>query len=289
MFDPDNYDNQIFDGDGNSAPQGTSLDDWIDGAGGRDNVNGGPGADYVLAGPGNDWFVRGGSGPDIFQFGLGDNDVKIFDWEDGIDKVRLVDGLGFDMLSVKTVTYQATTTTILRTENGDRLMFNGITPDQIGPEDFIEGSDGGIGNIDLPPGFDPDKFENQFFGDIGSNPFQGTGQPDWIDGAGGRDNIHGGAGGDYIIAGPGNDWFVRGGSGSDIFQFGIGDNDVKIYDWMGGFDQVRLVGDLTFDDLTISSVEHAGITTTVLSAVTGDRLMFHDTSPSEIKSDDFIA
>ena len=52
----------------------------------------------------------------------------------------------------------------------------------------------------------PSDFTNQFIGDAGPNPFQGTNVDDWIDGKDGRDNINGKDGDDYIIAGPGNDW-----------------------------------------------------------------------------------
>ena len=396
---PENYDN-VFIGDELMNPfQGTPDDDWMEGRDNRDNINGGAGNDYIIAGPGNDWYVRGGSGADIFQFGPGDGDVKIHDWEDGTDKVRLVGGLQFEDLSETSFTYNGVTTTILTTATGDRLMFNNTAPEDIDVEDFIVGDavtpsttvslsddfavlegnsgqatvefmitrsssegtvnvqlsyggsaefgtdyvdglttditfDDGVdsiavqlviqGDMDVEPDemievaidsvsgdgtpiisdgdlvltiinddpagnpYDPENYDNVFIGDDGLNPFQGTPENDWIDGAGNRDNINGGAGNDYIIAGPGNDWYVRGGEGSDIFQFGIGDGDIKIHDWQDGADLIRLVDGMTYDDLTMNSVTFGGVTTTIMSNANGDRLMFHNTLPSSLTEDDFI-
>ena len=134
----------------------------------------------------------------------------------------------------------------------------------------------------------PSDYDNVFIGDENPNPFVGTPQNDWIEGRGDRDNINGGAGDDYIFAGPGNDWYVCGGTGNDIFQFGLGDGDIKIFDFEDGGDKIFLAGDLTFDDLTLSTQVFNGITTTVFTTASGDRLMLRDIQPSQIDEDDFI-
>ena len=373
---PSDYDN-VFIGDEFQNPiQGTDQNDWIDGKGDRDNINGGDGDDYIIAGPGNDPYVRGGAGADIFQYGPGDGDVKIHDWEDGIDKIFLVGGLTFADFTVTS----NPTTTILWAPDGGRLMFRNTTPDQITEADFMNSDGGPSGNFDpianddqyatgpdqtlsvdvgsgvlandtdadndtlgatvdtdvsngtlslLPDGsftYQPDAgfvgddsfvytaddgnggtdtatvtievapagepqpsdYTNQFFGDAGPNPIQGTNVDDWIDGGDGRDNINAKGGDDYIIAGPGNDWFVSGGGGADIFEFGLGDEGIKIFDWEDGIDKIRLVDGLTFGDLTKFSSTFKGITTVEFRTDAGDRLLLRDENPADIDQFDFI-
>ena len=373
---PSDYDN-VFIGDETDNPiRGTALNDWIDGMEGRDNINGKAGDDFIIAGPGNDWFVRGGTGSDIFQYSPGDGDLKIFDWEDGQDKILLTGGLSFEEFSV---VYRASTT-ILNAPDGGRIMLRGVLPEQIDAGDFMPASeppaenfppsaqddayaansdqplvvsagsgvlsndsdaDGDLlsavlatgtanGSVTLNPdgsfsytpndgfagtdGFTytaqdgnggtdqaavtiavsmasdylPSDYDNQFYGDAGPNPIMGTALNDWIEGGDSRDNINGKAGDDYIIAGPGNDWFVRGGTGADIFEFGLGDEGVKIYDFENGVDLIRLVDGLTFADLAVSSSTRNGTTTVEFRTDDGDRLLLHNQNPADIDANDFF-
>ena len=132
-----NYDTQFTGGQGADPHHGTSGRDWIDGGDGNDKINGKAGDDYIIAGKGNDHFVRGGTGADIFQFAQGDGDIKIFDWEDGLDKVRLAGGLKFSELTQSTTSYQGITTVVFHTDAGDRLILRDVLASDISSADFV--------------------------------------------------------------------------------------------------------------------------------------------------------
>jgi len=164
----------------------------------------------------------------------------------------------------------------------------------IGDDSFTYTADDGKGGTDTatvtltvsaPPNkdFKPEDYDNQFYGDAGNNPIQGTDQNDWIEGGDGNDKIFGG-----IIAGAGKDYFVRGGTGADIFQFGPGDDNLKIFDWEDGIDKICLVGGLTFDDLTQSSSTFNGVTTVIFKTDAGERILFRDENPADIDQNDFL-
>lgn len=140
---PADYAPNIFIGDaGRNTLNGTEDGDWIEGLGENDRINGNGGADYIIAGSGNDFNVRGGTGADIFQFGVGDDRVVIRDWEDSQDMIYLSGGLTYADLS-RTVSNG--TTVNYETASGDRLVFFDVMPDQIGEEDFYTIGTGGGG------------------------------------------------------------------------------------------------------------------------------------------------
>jgi len=376
-FQPADYDSQFYGDAANNMIQGTSQNDWIEGRDGSDKIFGGDGDDYIIAGAGKDYYVRGGNGADIFQFGPGDDNLKIFDWEDGLDKICLVGGLTFADLTQSTTVYNGITTVFFKTETGERLGFRDQDPASIDASDFLAGNavptatldayfatndapldvsasigvlvndtdadgdtltatvasdvsngtlvlnpdgsftygadagfvgadsfiytaDDGNGGIDTATvtltvsdplstgGFQPEDYDNQFFGDASNNTLRGTALNDWIEGGDGADKIFGGDGDDFIIAGAGNDYFVRGGAGADVFQFGLGDDNLKIFDWEDGLDKIYLAGGLTFDDLTQSTSVFNGITTVAFTATTGERLLFRDENPASIDQNDFL-
>ena len=285
----DEYDNVLTGDDENNPIRGTDGNDWIDGKGGNDKINGGNGNDFIIAGYGNDWFVRGGLGADIFQFGIGDGDVKIVDFEEGVDKIYLAGSLSATDLAVSTQTYKGISTVVLKTGTGDRLMLH----DKM--EFDLEGD---IASFTKPISTNPvssdpvpnsTEYDNIITGTANNEVLSGTEQDDWISGQSGNDKINGGDGDDYIIAGSGNDWFVRGGNGSDIFQFGIGDGDLKIYDFEDGVDLINLTGGLTFNDLALSTHTHGDVSTLVYSTSNGDRLMIRDEIAANIDESDLMA
>ena len=283
-YEPGNFENVYYGDAGNDPIQGTPDDDFMAGRGGQDNINGGAGNDFISAGAGADWYVRGGGGSDVFEFSMGFNDLKIFDFEQGADRILLTGGLTFGDLAESSSTWNGITTTILTTSAGDRLMFHNTDPAEIGAEDFVGGPNPGGG----PGGFDPANYDAEISGDDGDNPLRGGDANEWFNGYGGRDNINGGGGDDYINAGSGPDWYVCGGSGRDVFEFSNASDGLKICDFEDGSDLIRLTGGLTFGDLTMSSVTWNGIVTTIYTTAGGDRLMFHNTDPGLISSDDFV-
>jgi len=135
-FKPEDYDTQFTGGAGSDAKDGTAGRDWIDGRGGNDRINGKAGDDYIIAGTGKDSYVQGGTGADIFQFSKGDGDVRIFDWEDGIDGIHLAGGLAFSDLTQSTKSYNGIVTVVFSTDTGDRLMFHDELASNITAGDF---------------------------------------------------------------------------------------------------------------------------------------------------------
>lgn len=130
------YDTQYVATAAGGTYNGTNARDWLQGGAGSDKLFGGAGDDYIIAGTGYDWFVRGGTGADIFQFGLGDQGVKIADWEAGLDKIALTDGLSFEDLSIASQLAGSTQLVILTTDQGDRLILQGVTEDDVSAADF---------------------------------------------------------------------------------------------------------------------------------------------------------
>ena len=281
---PSDYANQFYGDAGNNPIKGTALGDWIEGGDGNDKINGGAGDDYIIAGAGNDGFVRGGTGADIFQFGLDDENVHIFDFEDGIDQIALSGGLTFSDLTQTETSYNGITSVLFTASNGARLKLRDEVASDIDESDFF----GGTVEPPVTGTPMPSDYANQFFGDEGNNPIKGTAQGDWIEGGDGNDKINGGAGDDYIIAGPGNDGFVRGGTGADVFEFSSGDNSIHIFDFEDGVDQIALSGGLTFSDFTKVETTFNGITSVVLTASNGDRIKLRDEVAANIDESDIF-
>ena len=139
LLDPASYDTLR---DFGAGENGTAANDWIIGTASGDAIHGGDGDDYIDAGAGGDWYVQGGTGADIFRFeshdsGPSNDGLKIFDWEDGVDKVHLAGGLTYADLVVGTNNgdwwlYEAGTGLY-----EDRLFFVGASQSDIDASDFI--------------------------------------------------------------------------------------------------------------------------------------------------------
>jgi len=180
---------------GNNILTGTSGDDIIYGGDGNDKINGGAGDDLIDAGAGKDGFVKGGTGADIFRFGPGDGDIKIFDWEDGIDQIELTDGLKFSDLAQSTSSFNGISTVIYTTYSGARLMFRDQKASDIDQNDFSTGEK--TDPTSSTP--KPEDYDTQFVGGSAVDKMVGTSGRDWIDAGGGNDKLNGKGGDDYII------------------------------------------------------------------------------------------
>jgi VCBS repeat-containing protein len=80
-------------GNGNDSLYGGSGNDILLGENGNDQLFGGDGRDVLAGGNGND-SLNGGAGADIFQFGRGGGRDTVSDFEVGIDRIALEDGIG---------------------------------------------------------------------------------------------------------------------------------------------------------------------------------------------------
>jgi len=86
----------IFGGDGNDRIGGKSGNDILSGDAGDDLIWGDDGDDILMGVTGNDILVgdnfSGGSGSDLFVFGLGDGTDTVLDFEVGTDRIGIVEG-----------------------------------------------------------------------------------------------------------------------------------------------------------------------------------------------------
>lgn len=91
----------ISGGAGNDVIFGGSEDDLLSGDAGNDRISGGDGDDLLMGVTGRDTLI-GGAGSDTFVFGNGDGRDLVLDFDDGVDKIGLVEGeLEFDDLKIK--------------------------------------------------------------------------------------------------------------------------------------------------------------------------------------------
>lgn len=98
-------------GNGNDVVNGQGGHDLINGGNGADTLNGGSGNDILIGGNGNDSLfggdgrdvlaggngndlLNGGAGADFFQFGKGGGTDTVADFEAGVDRIALEEGIG---------------------------------------------------------------------------------------------------------------------------------------------------------------------------------------------------
>ncbi|AFY82887.1 DUF4347 domain-containing protein [Oscillatoria acuminata] len=104
----DNDDDILCGGNGNDFLNGNQGDDTLFGGEGNDTLHGGKENDILNGGNGNDvlWgdlgndTLIGGIGEDIFAFREGDGVNLVLDFEVGIDRIGLAEGLTFEQLSI---------------------------------------------------------------------------------------------------------------------------------------------------------------------------------------------
>lgn len=82
---------------GNDVLKGAVGDDTLNGGAGNDVLMGGVGNDTLNGGAGNDWLqgdkgsdvATGGTGADVFAFYVGDGQLTITDFENGVDELAI--------------------------------------------------------------------------------------------------------------------------------------------------------------------------------------------------------
>lgn len=259
---PADYDTVLI-GDASDNPfKAGATDDWIEGGDGNDKINGGAGAD-------------------IFQFGLGNETNKIYDFEIGVDKVALADGLEFDDLVL--TTSGALGNPNFLTSAGDSLQLVCVSFDDLSADDFFT-----LGGTTPPPtgnGALPDSVDQVLFGSDGN---------DLIRAAAGSDRIDGSAGEDVIRAGLGPDFNVAGGADADVFLFDPRSSLLRIVDFEDGLDKIGLIGDVAFDDLSFSEFNagvHVNYTNTdgALARITIRATDDTTYATANLTEDDFVA
>jgi VCBS repeat-containing protein len=165
--------------------------------------------------------MDGGSGDDIYEFGLGDGDDTIMETS-GTDTLRF--GVGIAETDIQAV------------RSGDHLILGVMgTNDQVTISDCYAAAGKRIERVEFADGtvWDAARIE-AFGGEVGAEGLTLTGTPgdDILTGGNGDDILTGGAGNDILSGGAGNDK-LYGGMGNDILNGGAG---IDIFDGDAGDD-----------------------------------------------------
>ncbi|MFB2896254.1 beta strand repeat-containing protein [Aerosakkonemataceae cyanobacterium BLCC-F50] len=129
--------------EGNDTLRGEGGDDKLLGGDGQDQLFGGSGQDELFGGDGNDTLwggagndtLNGGQGNDVIVLAAFEGSDTILDFTKGSDKIGLTGGLSYGDL---TIDRDGNRTRIRRTSTNEILAYLvGITPDQLGPTDFL--------------------------------------------------------------------------------------------------------------------------------------------------------
>lgn len=229
---------KVIRGTGSARLTGTAADDLIAAGGAQGKLSGRGGDDILVSGSAGS-VLTGGDGADLFVLRPTTGQLRITDFEIGIDRLDLT---GFPMLRSPAQLGAETTAT------GLQLQFGGTAI-------TIHSSDGApLDLADLwPGGFDgPDRLL-VLPGPV-INLIRGTAKDDVLIGGGGRDKVLAGAGQDRGVGQAGNDTLVggkghdtlfgnkgrdllKGGRGDDILKSGLGNDRLK-----GGLGNDRLAG-----------------------------------------------
>ncbi|MGB3317031.1 MAG: CAP domain-containing protein, partial [Albidovulum sp.] len=129
---------------GNDVLRGSTGYDTLKGGSGDDTIYGGSGKDRIFGGDGNDWIrgdkgddrLTGGAGADEFVFASGHGTDRITDFEDGIDRIRILAGAAdFGDVQISAVSGGDTRVTFADVT----IILEDTDPSDIGASDFIFG------------------------------------------------------------------------------------------------------------------------------------------------------
>ncbi|MEQ9106467.1 MAG: calcium-binding protein [Limnobacter sp.] len=228
----------LYGQDGNDLLRGGTQEDVLGGGYGNDTLNGGAGNDTLSGDWGNDTLdggagddtLYGDTGNDTYLFGKGSGKDTLFNYDDTVGKLDVIQ-LGAGVL----------TSDVTLTREGDTLVLtiNG-TSDTLRVESFfyldatspyrveqIRFADGTTWNVDA----------------IKAKMLTGTGENDTLTGYATADTIDGGAGEDVLYGQDGND-LLRGGTQEDVLGGGYGNDTLN-----GGTGNDTLSGDWGNDTL----------------------------------------
>ena len=182
---------------------GTNGNDNLVGTSSIDNFYGLAGNDTFAGGYGDDFFW-GGAGADVIKLEPGKNTAKLYDFEDGIDKID-AQGLAFNQLSfVYDSTWKYTWVLV---SNGARTVgLKNVTPDKVTTADFINLGSGSSS------------------GSTGSTSAATSGSSS------------------SASAPTGSNGFVYGTAGADVIKIATGQDPVKWWDFQDGIDKIDAQG-----------------------------------------------
>lgn len=223
---------------------------------GSGSTTGTDGDDTIVGGPGDD-VLRGGAGNDTYRFNFGDgNDIIDEEGAGGVDRIALPAGLTPEDVEFSnsdgdvTLEYSATDSVTVR-------GFFADTSNQI--EQFRSGGDlfrnyngtviiGSSASGTAEGGSRSDAI----YASGGDDTLLGLNGNDLLKGGAGNDRLEGGFGRDILIGGTGNDTLI-GGNDNDTYIWAPGDGNDTLQDsGSGSFDNLRIGGDVTLNDISFS-------------------------------------
>ena len=128
-------DDNILGGDGDDLIFGNQGRDILDGEAGDDLLSGGLGDDILNGGEGNDT-LWGKEGADTFVLEADGASDTIADFEDGIDRIFLGDGLAFESLTITTAD-SSSDTQIVDASDNVLAVLSGVDASLVAIDDFI--------------------------------------------------------------------------------------------------------------------------------------------------------
>jgi uncharacterized repeat protein (TIGR01451 family) len=258
--DPDSAnDDVLIAGAGNDRVYGNRGNDKLYGEDGEDCLYGGEGDDTICAGEGNDLIngqqgndrLIGGEGNDRFVLRRGGGTDTIIDFELGVDRLALADGLTYADLTI----VNGVTGAIVRAGDEDLAIVNGIMASSLIAERFTTNTEccldkDPICNITCPaapepivprntglpdaPMGDSGTINDQRSGDATSEVVFAGDQDDIVYGDRGADTLHGELGDDTLFGGNGRvddnlgdgDDVLFGGDGDDALYGNVGNDQL---------------------------------------------------------------
>lgn len=267
--------------DGNDILRGDNGNDVLNGGDGNDTLNGGGGNDRIWAGEGdrgNDR-INGGTGNDIAGGGAGNDTIN-----GGGGSDTLFGGSGADLIrggNGGDVVWAGSWADTIEGRSGNDTLGGGWGNDGIwggGGHDVIYGGRGpGADHVAGGAGRDT------VFSGAGTDTIHGGGGGDLIFNGPGSDRVTGGAGNDTIWGGPGGDT-LTGGANADEFRFVAGNGTDTITDFDPGTDMIVFeIAGIGFGDLEVSDTA-----TGVDIAYGGDTISLQGLSNSDLGAEDFL-
>jgi serralysin len=180
---PDNVENLLLAGSGNTSGMGNLLANQLTGNAGANTLDGGAGNDNLSGGLGFD-LVSGGTGDDTLRGGEQADSLLGGDGNDYINA-----GKGTDSAQGGT---------------GNDTLLGALGNDSLNGNDGFDLLEGGDGNDTLSGELNADTL----LGGIGDDFLGGGKGTDLLDGGDGNDTLVGGLGTDHLTGGPGADRFV---------------------------------------------------------------------------------
>ena len=227
-----------------------------------DDISGNATAEYFVGGAGNDW-IKGGVGGDTYEFGRGDGQDAVQDYDASYDM-----STNWDVIRLRSgVSASDVTLRRDRTNTANLVLEIAGTTDSITIVDqfAVDGysSYWGYGNTTIESVIFADgtvwnqahMAATKVLGTSGNDSITGNANSETFEGGAGNDTINGELGADTLDGGAGND-LLKGGSEGDTYLFGRGDGQDVVDEegyvgYVGEIDTLRLKAGVAVGDVTL--------------------------------------